>query len=520
VIVVLVIGGLITAGLAIGAHAVHDANENRLLRQRVREVAAVTTASFPTVQIPLASAAVVADATNGDAAAFRRLMQPIVSAGRPFVSASLWPAGAAQPRPLVVVGRSPELASKPPSEVRTVLQRASTASVVSLNDMLDAPDRRLGYAYAESKNAKFIVYGENALPHNRRARIDSNQAFSDLDYALFLGKRPTSQELLASSTGGARLRGRTMATSVPFGDSQLMVVLSPRGELGGSLLARLWWILTLFGLLLTLAAAGLVGRLSIRRREAEHLADENAQLYTTQRSVALTLQHSLVNIDFPAIPAVEFAARYVPGGDGVEVGGDWYDVVALEGRRVMLAVGDVSGRGLPAATTMASLRFSMRAYAVQGDEPGSILTKLSDLVSLARDDHFATVFCAVLDLDARVMRCANAGHPEPLLVSPGGGEFVDTVVAMPVGVRSGVKYEETVVSLPAAGTLYLYTDGVIERRGEDLADGRARLAGAATGTPGALDDNLTSVLAEAIPSGATDDAALLAIRWDLAPIDE
>src|SRR5262249_37053010 len=157
----------------------------------------------------------------------------------------------------------------------------------------------------------------------------------------------------------------------------------------------------------------------------------------------------------------EIGARYVSGVEGIDVGGDWYDVVALDDASLLLAVGDVSGRGLRAATTMASLRFAIRAYAAQHDSPGTILTKLSTLVNVGRDGQFATTLCAVVDLKKRTLTCANAGHPEPLLIAGPDAQFVATTVGLPIGVREGATYEERTHSLPARGTLLMYTDGLI-----------------------------------------------------------
>ena len=298
---VIVVGSLITAGLAVGAKVLHDANEHRLLGQRVREAAAVASSSFVGVQTPLASAAVLAEATDGDAESFRQVMQPIIDAGRPFVSVSIWPTGQDAPQPVVVLGSQPELTTQSPEAVSAFLRRAPGAPTVVLYDLLDQRERRLGYASAASGQAKFVVYAEGSLPHDRRARIEKDSAFAGLDYSLFLGKEQNADSLLASSTGGASLQGHTASASVPFGDTELLVVMSAREELGGLLLARLWWILILLGLTLTIAAAVLVERLTHRRRQAEELATENAELYAAQRSVALDAATQLAHRGFPAI---------------------------------------------------------------------------------------------------------------------------------------------------------------------------------------------------------------------------
>lgn len=512
-IAVIVVGALITAGLAVGAKVLHDANERRLLDQRVREAAAVASSSFVGVQTPLASAAVLAEATDGDSESFRQVMQPIIDAGRPFVSVSIWPTGEDAPHPLVTLGSQPELAAQSPEAVTAFLQRATGASTVVLYDLLDQRERRLGYASVASSQARFVVYAEGSLPRDRRARIEKDSAFAGLDYSLFLGTEPNIDSLLASSTGGARLHGHTESASVPFGDSDLLVVMSAQEELGGLLLARLWWILILLGLTLTIAAAILVERLTHRRRQAEELATENAELYAAQRSVALTLQHSLLTEEFPRLAGVEIGARYVAGVEGIDVGGDWYDVIDVGADRIVVAVGDVSGRGLQAATRMAALRFGVRAYAAQGDGPAAILSKLSELVNVGRDGQFATVFCAEIDLGNHVMRSATAGHPEPLLVDPDGPRFVPGTIGLPVGVRRGADYVEAVHPLPATGTLFFYTDGLIERRGETLTVGMARLSRAAAQPGESLEQALDSILDEAIPDGSVDDTALLGVRW-------
>ena len=166
-----------------------------------------------------------------------------------------------------------------------------------------------------------MVYGERTLARNRKATVAKDSAFSDLDYALFVGARPVPAQLIASSTGGARLAGRTGSMAVPFGDTKLLIVIAPRNDLGGTLLARLPWILGAFGALCTAAAALTVWRLSKRRNEAERLASENQRLYADQRSVAQTLQHSLLPQTLPEAAGLEFGAIYAPGTEGIDIGG-------------------------------------------------------------------------------------------------------------------------------------------------------------------------------------------------------
>lgn len=522
VAVVALIGAVVTGALAIGAQQVHDNNEQRLLDRRVREVGAVLSAAIPTLQASLNSIGILATATNADAATFERVTQPIVASKRSFDSIGLWqrePGGGY--RSVLDVGKRSELSTRPPARVAEVFGRARRAGratpehvpTFAVVDLLGGERRRLGYAFA-APASPYLVYGERTLAPSRKARVASDSAFSDLDYALFVGEQATSSQLIASSSGRARLVGRTGSMAVPFGNTHLLLVISPRKELGGSLLARLPWILGAFGLLFTAAAAFTVWRLSKRRNEAEQLAVENARLYADQRSVAQTLQHSLLPQMLPESAEFEFGAIYAPGTEGIDIGGDWYEVVTRPDGTAVVVVGDVSGHGLDAATMMASLRFAIRAYAADADGPATILGKLTHLVNVGRDGHFATVLCGVVDPIRRTTVWAAAGHPWPLLVAEGASRFVPVPVGPPIGVVTGAEYVELREDLPGAGTFLLYTDGLVERRGETIDVGFERLADAAQRIDAEpLADALFAVVRRVIPDGCDDDAALLGIRW-------
>ena len=142
-IVVLVVGAAAVGSLTWMAAWSHGRNEQRLLDQRVREAAAVLVTSLPRVQTPLAAGAELAEATNGDMAAFRRFGAPLVQQGAPFVSVSLWPLHA-DPRPLVVVGQSPVLVTSAEATIRDALRRATETPTLSVVDLLDATQPRLG----------------------------------------------------------------------------------------------------------------------------------------------------------------------------------------------------------------------------------------------------------------------------------------------------------------------------------------------------------------------------------------
>ncbi len=513
-VLVLIIGFVLTIVLVFGTAQLHNSNEKRLLRQRAREAGTVVMAATANVQTPLSSAAVLAEATNGSASDFRNFWSPIIAQGTPFVSVSLWPVHPSGMQPIVVVGAQPELASQPATEITQYIAATIGRPTFVVENLFDEPDRRLGYALAApTPHARYVVYGEATLPKDRKARIASNSAFSDVGYALYLGDKVDSNQLLASSTGGALLHGRRATATVPYGNTQLLLVLTPHAELGGSLLARLPWILGIFGVVLTLIAALLVEVLTRRRNEAAQLASDNAKLYADQRSVAKTLQHSLL-ADIPDVPGLEVGSRYIAGVEGIDVGGDWYDLMVLDADHCFLAVGDVSGRGLEAATLMASLRYAIRAYAMQGDPPARVLAKLANFLQIPRDGHFATVLCCSVDIPARCATFANAGHPPPLLLHDGDATFIDVPPGSPVGASDAPAYNDTTTMLPAGATLVMYTDGLVERRGEVLDAGLDRLrTAAASGGPLPLQPLLTKIVDETIPNGSTDDTALLGVRW-------
>ena len=513
---VVLVGFVVTAALAVGTESLHNSNETRLLRQRVREAGAVVTAAVPSLQTPLASAAVLAEATNANQASLRRLLTPLAAKGGPFASLSVWPAQPALGAgPVVVVGGQPELASEPSQSVQRLFEAATQRGGMTINDLLAEPDRRVGYAYSiGGRNARFVVYAESELPKDRRAAVDKDSAFADLGYALYLGTSVNRQKLLASSTGGALLGGRTASTTVPFANSKLLIEMSAETELGGTLLARLPWALGALGLILSLAAAALVERLLRRRDHAESLARQNAALFAEQRSVAQTLQHSLLPHTLPQVAALSIATRYLAGVEGIDIGGDWYDAMMLENDTLLFVVGDVSGRGLRAATTMAELRYAIRAYGVQGDSPAEILTKVTRLIDVERDGQFATVLCGKIDIAGHRVTLANAGLPDPLAVSSNEAWYLTTNIGPPIGVAGSSSYSEVTLTIPPGATLLAYTDGLIERRGEDLQIGRERLKSASLVSHGTLEDLLDYVLDRTTAAQATDDTAILGVRWD------
>jgi hypothetical protein len=358
-----------------------------------------------------------------------------------------------------------------------------------------------------------VVYAERILPANRKLRVTRSSAFSQLNYAIYLGHSTTATNLLEASADRFPLSGPRATQTVPFGNSAITLVATPNGELGGTLLQRLPLIVLLAGIVMSLIAAVLADYLVRRRRQAEWLAAENRRMYSEQRSIAEVLQHALLPQVLPEIAGVETAIRYVAGGEGTDVGGDWYDVIATDDTHFIFVLGDVSGRGVEAATIMARLHFAIRAYAIQGDSPQEIVSKLGKLLDIERDKSFATILCGSVDVDAHAVTLVNAGHPPLLLLNGKTGDFVRTEVFPPVGIGDSTPYQEVRFVVPDRATIVAFTDGLIERRGETVDTGLERLRALTTESPLALDDLLTKILTESSTPEYHDDRAILAVRW-------
>ncbi len=515
----LIIGLLITVALADISHRVYERNQAHLLHLRARDAASVVTEALPDLQTALASAAELADATDGNIAKFKSFVAPYVTAGpeHQFLTVSLWRLGDLKRGPIAVVGPAPKLPAKAASGFFAAAEPTRKLSVIAF---LKPPDLRIGYGYTAPSGAfGYAAYAESPLPANRRSPIERTSAFAGLDYALYLGRSEQRSQLLLTNASRWPLTGRSATVRVPFGDKSLTLELFSRGSLSGELPEDLPWIILILGVLLSIIAATGALRLIGRRRGAERLASENRRLYAEQRSIAQTLQHALLPERLPTIAGVETAARYEAGESSVDIGGDWYDVIERSGERLLLVVGDVSGRGLRAATTMASLRYAVRAYAAQNDDPPTILSKLSELLSIMDDRQFATVLCVEVTAGRQELTVTSAGHLPPLLIGSGQASYVDVEVGLPVGLERGSAYSSTTVSAPAGATLLAFTDGLVERRGENLDDGLARLARMARIGGGAgpesmsLPSLLDTLVTDLQDDRAIDDIAIVGLRW-------
>jgi PAS domain S-box-containing protein len=245
------------------------------------------------------------------------------------------------------------------------------------------------------------------------------------------------------------------------------------------------------------------------------LAVQHARRYEHERGIVETLQRSLLPPSLPLVPALTMAARYLPAETDARVGGDWYDVIVLDGGRVAIAIGDVSGHGIRAAALMGQLRNALRAYAFEGYPPSVAAARLDSLVRQVEAGWFATLAYGVIDPDTEKLTLANAGHPAPLVVSPGGEvRFLDDGRGSPLGTANTTDaYDEAVYDVPAGSLLFFYTDGLVERRGTPLLDSLDELrqvVAAGPAEPEALCEHVRGALLGDAPP--RDDVAFMAVR--------
>jgi serine phosphatase RsbU (regulator of sigma subunit)/anti-sigma regulatory factor (Ser/Thr protein kinase) len=250
---------------------------------------------------------------------------------------------------------------------------------------------------------------------------------------------------------------------------------------------------------------------------------DNAQRYSRERATALTLQRSMLPTGLSAPSSVEVRHRYLPGSKLIEVGGDWYESIALPGGRVALVVGDVAGHGVRAAVTMGRLRTAIHTLAMLELPPAETLQQLNELMEElgVREPHFATCVYAIFDAVAGTCEVASAGHLPPLLVRPDGtNELLDVLPAPPLGVGTGL-IQSRVLDVADGSLLVLYTDGLVEKRSRDIDEGLGRLRDIfGPGSPEQpLEDLCKATLAGVWDAEHRDDIALLVARLRRIPAD-
>ncbi|WP_240124242.1 SpoIIE family protein phosphatase [Streptomyces sp. MUM 136J] len=250
------------------------------------------------------------------------------------------------------------------------------------------------------------------------------------------------------------------------------------------------------------ASAGLAGQALMR-----------AHAFDAEHELVTMLQRQLLPRRLPKLPGAVAVARYLPATAGLEVGGDWYDVIPLPENHVALVIGDVQGHSTAAATLMGQMRTALRAYAAEGHPPDVVVAHANRLLSDLETDLFATCCYVDVDMEEGSAWCVRAGHPPPVLRHPDGRtEIVESDGGPPLGVLRQAEFPLGPLALRPGAVLALTTDGLVESVEADIDEGLARFAD----DLGAADPADLGPVADALLGSAqrNDDVALLLLRYD------
>ncbi|MBV9335782.1 MAG: SpoIIE family protein phosphatase [Solirubrobacterales bacterium] len=234
-----------------------------------------------------------------------------------------------------------------------------------------------------------------------------------------------------------------------------------------------------------------------------------------EHSVSVALQRSLLPKGLAEITSVPVAARYLPARE--EVGGDWYDVIELPRGRVGVVIGDVVGHGIAAAALMGRLRTALHSYSIEGHGPGRALELVDRFVQSLNEPAMATAAYAVFDMYTSKVTYATAGHLPPIVVSAQDARVLEVQPAPPLGAFPYGRCSEHEFMLENGEMLFLYTDGLVERRGVPLTDGIKTLCRSLGGSASPEEACLAAV-ADMLPvEGLQDDVAIIALQNSPVP---
>jgi serine phosphatase RsbU (regulator of sigma subunit) len=269
-----------------------------------------------------------------------------------------------------------------------------------------------------------------------------------------------------------------------------------------------------------LIAVGLVFLLSELQRRDRRATVERTSLeidVRVQRRAISTMQRALMPQILPVVPAITIGSYYQTGGeDDAPVGGDWFAFIPLSSTRLGIAIGDVAGHGLPAVTAMAEYRYAMRVIAPQSPDPATVLERFEALTAIYRRDIFTSCVYGVIDVREGTFTFTSAGHPSPLVVRSGRAEPLAAGPHGPVvGIDQTVRYGSSSERLKKDDFIVLYTDGLVERRGENLDVGIDRLCGrVADLSPSDLDMQCEQIVLDLVGAISEDDAAIVVAHYE------
>lgn len=244
-----------------------------------------------------------------------------------------------------------------------------------------------------------------------------------------------------------------------------------------------------------------------------------ARLLDAERRAMAQLQRSLLPRNLHAVDGLDIAVRYAAGDVAVEVGGDWYDVVQLEGGAVGLVMGDVEGHDVGAAACMGLVRSAVRAYAAEGHPPSIVMQLANRFVHDVALDRMVTLTYFSIHPQERLITAVSAGHLPLQVVAPDGAhDEVPSDIGPPLGVfESGALWSETTSQLPAGGILVAFTDGLVEARGVDIGEGLDRVRDTLIAQRSESADTMADALLDQRSRTSGDDVAILVARLTAPP---
>lgn len=497
----------VTAGVAVATRTLVADQESRLLRERATEIDLVLSTTVTSISDQLAGLTHVARIDPSQFAAEARATGGSTSATQTWAVLRQAAGGAWE----VVDHAGPGLHD---GQVLTGEQAGAAARAEASGNLTATPiigsgsTRSLGLARPAAPGV--VVYRLAALGPVRAPAQASTAPFSDLRVVLWAAPRPEPGQVVVATTSDTVLDRDARYLPLRVGASTWLVGVETRTPLVGTVAHFAPWAVVLAGLAGSLLVFLLVNSV-LRRR------DEVVARYRAEHDFAEALQRRLL----PAIPALaglDVSSRYVAASDGQQVGGDWFDVFPLPSDCAAVVIGDVMGHDVEAAAAMSQLRSALRAYALEGGSPASVLERLDRMADRVGLVPLATVVYGVIGPagpdGSRALEWANAGHLPPLVRRPGGRvEGLAGGSSPLIGAPGPHTRSEASTVLEPGSTLLLYTDGLVETRGGDLTDAIRRLEDAVASEPdGSTEDLCEAVLASHIGDDRRDDIALMAVR--------
>ncbi len=244
----------------------------------------------------------------------------------------------------------------------------------------------------------------------------------------------------------------------------------------------------------------------------------NAENYLRESRASQLFQKAFLPVSLPDVHGLDFHAIYAPGEAEAQIGGDWYDAFPLPDGRIVVSIGDVTGRGLQAAVIMAKMRQSLQTLAFFERDPARLLEAADVTLRRIDPDALVTALVGVIDPARGTFSYATAGHPAPILCSPGGDIVKLPGRGLPLGLRDDVETPTTTVRLPDGALVVLFTDGLIEST-HDILEGERRLD-AALADPAVVgsDDPARAIQRRVLFDGSPDDVAILTLRYTAADV--